>query len=71
MKHYLEVVYRICNEATGDVAVEVGPDPDGLGLVEIRTLTDDGEVGARVCLSEDALELLIDVLQRVSASKSA
>lgn len=68
MKYSLDVIYRIYNE-TGD-AIEIGPDPDGLGLTEIRTMTDDGQVGARVCLHEDALDLVIDCLQRSRTPKS-
>lgn len=62
MKYSLDIVYKIYNDH-GDT-IEIGPDPDGLGLTEIRTLTDDGEVGARLCLHKDALDLVIDVLQR-------
>ncbi len=68
MKYSLDIIYRIYNES-GD-AIEVGPDSDGLGLTEIRTMTDDGEVGARICVHEDALDLLIDVLQRSRPTKS-
>lgn len=50
--------------------IEIGPDPDGLGLTEIRTLTDDGEVGARLCLHEDVLDLVIDCLQRCRTPKN-
>lgn len=69
MKCELEIVYRVCDENGGNV-IEIGPDPDGLGLTEIRTMTDDGQVGARVCLHEDALELVIECLQRSRAAKN-
>ncbi len=63
MKYSLEIVYKVCNDDTGEV-IEVGPDPDGLRLVEIRSLTDDGELGGNICVTEEALPLLIDALQR-------
>ncbi len=70
MTHSLEIVYRVCNDNTGE-AIEVGPDPDGLGLVEIRSLTDDGQVGARFCVTQDALPLLIAALQRSLTAPAA
>lgn len=36
-----ETVYQIWNDKTGE-RVEVGPDRDGLDLIELRSYSDDG-----------------------------
>ncbi len=63
MRYSLEVVYKVCNDDTGEV-IEVGPDSDGLDLTEIRTRDEKGKLNARIVLSREGLPHLIDALQR-------
>ena len=64
MRYSLETVYKVCNDDTGEV-IEVGPDPDGLDLVEIRSRIDDGTVTSSMTVTKDALPLLIEALTRM------
>ncbi len=64
MKYSLETVYKVCNDDTGEV-IEVGPDSDGLDLVEIRSKADDGTVGGRIVITQEGLPLLIEALIRM------
>ena len=54
----IETIYRVYNDKSGEY-IEVGPDADGIGLIEVRMYTDDGKIGQRVevflgffCLAE-------------------
>ncbi len=67
MKYSLETVYRVCNDDTGEV-IEVGPDGDGLDLVELRSKCDDGTLGARIVVTREGLPLLIEALRRMVAA---
>lgn len=64
MRYSLETVYKVCNDDTGEV-IEIGPDADGLDLIEIRTRGDDGSMNARIVFGPEALELIIDALTRM------
>jgi len=46
-EYSIEYVLQVWNDKTGE-RLEVSPDRDGLGLVEIRSVTDDEKVGARI-----------------------
>lgn len=63
MKYTLENRYKVWNDETGE-SLEVCPDGDGLDLTEIRSITDDGQIGERVTVTREALPLLIEALQR-------
>ncbi len=54
----------VCNDDTGEV-IEVGPDGDGLDLIEIRTRGDDKKINARVVFGPEAIPLLIEALTRM------
>lgn len=47
MGYSMETMREIWDDKHGD-CVEVGPDRDALGMVEVRYKTDDGAIGARV-----------------------
>ena len=61
--HYeLAKVYQIHNNKTGE-RIEVGEDRDCLGLTEIRSYTDDGEVNQCVVLTQEQLSFVMDALR--------
>lgn len=56
MGYSKEIVIQIWDDDSGS-RVEVGEDPDGLGLVEIRAVEDDGKTWARISMpAEQAVE---------------
>lgn len=61
MKYELEQVYEIWDER-GD-CLEVGPDRDGLGLIEIRQRI-GGKIRNRFSLEKEQAKLLIKALNR-------
>lgn len=66
MKYSLETVHHVCNDDTGEV-IEVGPDGDGLDLVEIRTRDPQTrKVLDRVVFSREAIPLLIEALTKLA-----
>ena len=56
-KYSTEVVREIWNDDTGE-RVCVGPDRDGLDLLEIRQMTDDGKVGQRIIFTPDQARIV-------------
>ena len=56
-KYSTEIVREIWNDDTGE-RVCVGPDRDGLDLLEIRQMTDDGKVGQSITLTPDQARLV-------------
>ena len=65
MRYSLETVYYVCNDDTGEV-IELGPDGDGLDLVEIRVRDPQTKkVTDRVVFGPEALPHLIDALTRM------
>lgn len=61
--YYEETVYQIWSRVSGE-RFEVGDDPDGLGLTEIRWVSDDGKVGARLTIPDAALDAVIRALEK-------
>lgn len=59
----LETVYQIWNDKTGD-RIELGPDRDGLGLMEIRSYASDGKVTQCVTFTNHELETLQTAINR-------
>lgn len=57
----LENVARIWNDKTGEY-IEIGPDNDGLDLLEIRTYTDDKKLGGSVTFTPEQAKLLATAL---------
>ena len=68
MSHSLETRYEIWDDNHGGKLV-VGPDHDGLDLIEIQTFPPVGPEGMerRLVLTEDAAELLMAALGRALA----
>ena len=64
MNYSLETSYQIWNDSTGE-RIEVSPDRDALGLVEIRSITDDGKPVANVVLNKEQVRLLIQALSKM------
>lgn len=60
-KPYMEKVYQIWNNY-GE-RTEVGPDSDGIDLVEIRNYTDTKEISQRITMTRETAKLLIEALQ--------
>jgi hypothetical protein len=59
----LEILLEVWNNKTGE-RFEVGPDRDGLGLIEIRYRTPVGEITERIVLDKTAARLVADSLYR-------
>lgn len=47
LRYSMETMREVWDDKHGD-CVEVGPDRDALGMVEVRCKTDDGAIGARI-----------------------
>jgi hypothetical protein len=63
MKYSMEQRFRIFNDDTGE-RIEVGEDPEGLGMIEIVWVDELGKRGTNIIFTEEALPLLIDALNR-------
>lgn len=61
MPHSLEKMYQIWDDRQGD-CVEVGPDRDGLDLLEIRYRSERGKIGDRITLNFEQAKMLIQAL---------
>jgi hypothetical protein len=59
----LEVLRQIWNDKTGDL-VEVGPDRDGLDLVELRQKIDGGEEVVRISMPSEQATLVAQAMLR-------
>jgi len=65
MKGYtLERVWQIWNDQEGE-CIEIGPDRDGLDLIEVRYRDSEGKIGQAVTFNNEQFVLLIDVLQEI------
>ena len=53
---------EIWDDETGS-HIEVGPDRDGLELVEIRRHNEEGKIGERIVMSRDEAALVIRALR--------
>jgi len=60
-KYSVETVYRIYNDKSGEY-IEVGPDADGIDLVEVRCYTDDGKVGNRIMGTPLEMKLVAEAI---------
>lgn len=60
----LEPAFKIWNDETGE-RTEVGSDRDGLDLIEIRNVSNDGKSGPAITFTEDEAPLIIEALQRL------
>jgi len=64
----LETMYRVWDDKTGD-RVEVGPDSDGLDLLEIRSYTNDGKLEVSILLKPEMAPLVADAIYRFAAER--
>jgi len=66
----LEVMCEIWDDGTGD-RFEIGPDRDGLDMVEIRFRDRDGSTGPALSFDVEQVPLMIDALTVVLAHLNA
>jgi hypothetical protein len=64
-EYTLETVHQIWNDKSG-TRIEIGPDRDGLDLIEIRSYTDDGKIGQSVTFTEKEFRLLSVAIDRMN-----
>lgn len=62
MKHEMETLREIWPERGEGEHIEVGPDRDGLGLVEIRQKEPNGQISARISMTTEAAILVSKAL---------
>ena len=62
MKFELEIMREIWPDNGDGEHIEIGPDRDGMQLVEIRQKEPDGKISARITLEPDAAKLLSKAL---------
>ena len=60
-KYSLETCHQVWNDDTGE-RIEVGPDRDGLDMLEIRTYTDDGARGESIMLTYKQARLVAQAI---------
>jgi hypothetical protein len=60
--HSLEAFYRVYNDQTGE-HFSIGPDADGLEMVEIMFVDANSKIGTRLQFNEEQLPLIIRALQ--------
>lgn len=61
----LEKIYQVWNNDGGD-RIEIRPDPDGLNIVEIRTVDSDGTEHVPIVISRgEQLEKVIQALELI------
>lgn len=61
MGYSMETMREIWDDKNDD-CVEVGPDRDALGMVEIRFKTDNGAIGERIGFSPDRARLVAQAM---------
>lgn len=61
MKTSVVHVMQIWNDDVGE-RIEVGEDGDGIGMVELRFVSDDGKIGARFTIPDEMLEAVAGAL---------
>ncbi len=61
MDYTLETKKEIWNDKTGEY-IEIGPDRDALGLIEIRSYTNDDKCAARLTFSKEQIKLVAQAI---------
>lgn len=65
MSNYsIETVYRIWQDQTGH-RIEIGPDRDGLNLIEVRFYTSDSKIEASVIFTPEEAGLIHGILGKI------
>ena len=68
-KYSIETVIQIWNDKTGE-RVEVGPDRDGLDLVQIRSYADNGTLERDITFTQEQAKLVAEAIQLIVAKES-
>jgi hypothetical protein len=66
MAYSLETFQRIYNDQHGDY-IQIGPDADALGLVEIRSYTRDGKLETSMVFAPEQITLLCQALAKAAS----
>lgn len=64
MPYSMETVIEIWDDKNGS-HIEIGPDRDALDLVEIRSVTSDNKIEARICFDKEQAMLICEALKRL------
>ena len=62
--------YKIYQGTRGEERVEIGPDGDGLGLIEISYYDDEDKFRDSILINEETATILVDVLLEILGYKS-
>ena len=65
----MERLFEIWNDDTGE-RIDVGPDRDGLELVEIRAREQDGTIRDRITLTREQAALVAQALLELTRGES-
>lgn len=68
MKFSSEITIEIWNDESGE-KVTVGPDRDGLDLLEIRSYDDKGKIEGRLTFPKEQAELVGEALIKLAKDK--
>lgn len=68
-RHSLEMKFQIWDDDHGE-RIEIGEDPDGLDMMEIRQVDPSGKILARINFDEKVIPLAIEAMQRFQAWKA-
>lgn len=63
-KYTLEKMFEVWNDQHGD-CIEIGPDRDGLDLVELRQKNHDGQISNRIAFSKEEIPLIVEALEEL------
>lgn len=59
----LETHFEIWNDVTGS-CIKIGPDRDGLDLIEMSQIAHDGQIAATITITKEQASLLIEALEK-------
>lgn len=68
MKYTVEILIQIWDDNSG-CRLEVGPDRDGLDLVEIRGYSDDGKLSTSITMTQESALLLAQAINTLYGKK--
>jgi hypothetical protein len=63
-QYSLETVCQVWDDKAGE-RIDVQPDRDGLGLIEVVSFSKDGKEQGRLVMPKEQAELLMEALDRV------
>lgn len=64
MPYSMETVIEIWDDKNG-CHIEVGPDRDGLDFIEIRSVTSDNKIEARISFDKEQAALIFQALKKI------